>query len=310
MKKTTGRGRYFSAAFLAPLIWGFMSIPVRWIKNYPAEDILYYRILVALFLLGIGTLLFRRQALRQDLALYKQLSLVEKRTAIRLVLLASALIFANWFTYIYTINAISIQAAAFAYLICPLITAIFAFLILKEKLSHLKKWALALALLSATMLATGSLTDTLWSIIIAAPFALYLIIQRVSKSFDKLNTLALQLCICALFVIPRLFINQHTIPTDPFFWGSITLIAVVFTIIPLFFSMYALTGISSTTSGILLYVNPIIAFSLAVLYFNEAVDPHKFLAYGLILLAILLFNGAVIKKIKPFYWFTSLFTNK
>ena len=276
-----------------------MSIPLRWIKNYPAEDILYYRILVALSVLGLATFIFRRHALRHDLNLYRSLSIPEKRKAVLLVIVASILIFANWYTYIYTINAVSIQAGAFAYLICPLITAIFAFLILKENLSSLKKWALALALLSAIMLATGSFIDTLWSIIIATPFALYLIIQRVSKGFDKLNTLALQLLLCAVYVVPNVIYKHNNIPSDPQFWGIILLIAVVFTIIPLFFSMYALTRISSTTSGVLLYINPIIAFTLAVVYFHEAVDPHKYIAYALILLAILLFNGSVIKKIKP-----------
>src|SRR5690606_38524311 len=111
--------------------------------------------------------------------------------------------------------------------------------------------------------------DVLWSMSIASLYALYLIVQRVSQGFDKLNSLAVQLTLCSLFVIPKLFINQHAAPKEPFFWFSILTIAIIFTIIPLFFSMYALTRISSSTTGVLLYVNPLIAFTLAIVYFQE-----------------------------------------
>lgn len=294
---TESRKNYFLAAFLAPLIWGFMAIPVRWIKQYPAEDILYYRILTALLVLGLFILLFRKQALRQDVSTFKLLGKREQKRIIGLTLLASFFIFGNWFTYIYAVNHISVQSAAFAYLICPLITAVAAYFLLKERLSLLKKTALLIALLSAITLASGSLVDALWSISIATLYALYLIIQRVVQGFDKLNTLALQLLICSFFVIPRLIFNQHAVPQEQMFWVSILTIAVVFTIIPLFLSMYALTRISSTTTGVLLYINPLIAFTLAVTYFQESVDIHKYIAYGFILFAIILFNAETLRRL-------------
>ena len=273
-----------------------MAIAVRWVREYPAEDILYYRILVALIVLWSFILLFRFTALRRDIMVFQNLSKSQKQKTVGLTILASLLIFGNWFTYIYAVNHISVQSAAFAYLICPLITAISAFFILKEPLSTLKKIALGIALVSAITLATGSVIDVLWSISIASLYALYLIIQRASQGFDKLNTLAIQLALCALFVIPKLLFNQHTFPSDPSFWLSILTISVIFTIIPLFLSMYALTRISSSTTGVLLYINPIIAFTLAVTYFKESVSPHKYIAYLFILFAIVVFNWGTIRK--------------
>lgn len=290
IQENESRGKYFLAAFLAPLIWGFMSIAVRWVKEYPAEDILYYRILTALVLLWLYILIFRKKAIKQDITYYRTLPRSAQRKNIILTILASVFIFGNWGAYIYAINHISIQAAAFAYLVCPLITAVLAFLILKEKLSNSKKMALVLAFVSVILLASGSLTDVLWSIFIATSYALYLIVQRSIQGFDKLNSLAIQLTICSIFVIPKLLLNQHQLPQTSLFWGTTVLIALLFTIIPLFLSMYALTRVSSTTAGVLLYINPLIAFTLAITYFGEQVDPHKFWAYGLILIAILLFN--------------------
>jgi len=301
-EKTKSRKNYFLAAFLAPLIWGFMAIPVRWVREYSAEDILYYRILAALTVLWLFIFLFRFKFLKRDIAVFKLLPSPRQTQTIGLTISASVLIFGNWFTYICAVNHISVQSAAFAYLICPLITAIAAFFILKEQLGPLKRTALGIALISAVTLATGSLTDVLWSISIASLYALYLIVQRASQGFDKLNMLAVQLTLCSLFVIPKLFINQHAVPKEPFFWFSILTIAVIFTIIPLFFSMYALTRISSSTTGVLLYVNPLIAFTLAITYFQESVAPHKYLAYAIILFAIVLFNWKTLKEFITKVW--------
>jgi len=290
--ETVSRGKYLFAAFLAPFIWGFMSIPVRWIREYPAEDILYFRIVTALAVLWLYLLLFQRKTLRSDIQKFRDLSKNGKIKQTVLIVLASLLIFGNWFTYIYAVNHISIQSAALAYLTCPLITAAAAYFILKEELRPIQKVALLIAFGSVCLLAKGSLNDVLWAVTIATCYAFYLIIQRIATGFNKLNLLVVQLTICALFVIPKLIYNHHEIPTDPVFWGTIMLIAVIFTIIPLFLSMYALIGISSTTTGVLLYINPIIAFTLAATYFQEPVPFVKYLAYGIILVAIVLFNSS------------------
>nr|WP_288808204.1 EamA family transporter [uncultured Sphingobacterium sp.] len=289
--ETVSRGKYLFAAFLAPFMWGFMSIPVRWIREYPAEDILYFRIVTALAVLWFYILLFQRKTLRSDIQKFKDLSKNGKIKQTALIVLASLLIFGNWFTYIYAVNHISIQSAALAYLTCPLITAAAAYFILKEELRSMQKVALLIAFGSVCLLAKGSLNDVLWAATIATCYAFYLIVQRIATGFNKLNLLVVQLTICALFVIPKLIYNHHEIPTDPVFWGTIILIAVIFTIIPLFLSMYALIGISSTTTGVLLYINPIIAFTLAATYFQEPVPFVKYLAYGIILMAIVLFNS-------------------
>jgi len=290
------RKTYFFAAFLAPLIWGFMSIPVRWLKGWPADDILNFRILSGLVILWVYILIFRKQALRQDIRHFNSLPFRGKRRAVALTLFASLCIFGNWYTYIYAINYISVQSAAFGYMICPLITTFTAFVVLKEQLNAWKWTALALALLSVGLLASGSLIDGMWSLAIAALYAFYLIGGRVLQGFDKLNILAIQLSICSLFIIPILVVQGHPIPEGQVFWGSIVLIAVVFTIIPLFLSMYALTRISSSTTGVLLYVNPIIAFLLAIFYFKEPVDTHKYIAYTILLMAIILFNFQTLRK--------------
>jgi chloramphenicol-sensitive protein RarD len=185
-------------------------------------------------------------------------------------------------------------------MVCPLITAFSGFLILKEELSNLKLIALGIAFLSIVMLATGSFIDVLWSVIIAALYAFYLIIQRKMQHLDKLNVLALQITVAVLLMLPFYIYHHEGFPAGIWFWSHIVIIAVVFTVIPLFLSLYALIGIPSSTLGIIIYVNPIIAFAVAVLYFDEKISLHQLLAYLLLLFAVFLFNWNLIKDIFTF----------
>ncbi len=291
------KSRYLFAAFLSVAIWGFFSIPLRNLKAFPAEEILYYRIFTSLIVIWIAILLFRRKYLKQDISYFKAALPHEKKIIVWQVIGATLLLTLNWYTFIYAVNNVSLKSAAFAYMVCPLITAFGGFLILKESLSKMKLLSLGIALLSILMLATGSFIEVLWSVIIAALYAFYLIIQRKMQHLDKLNVLALQITLAVVLMLPFYIAHHEGFPTGIWFWGHIVAIAVVFTIIPLFLSLYALIGIPSSTLGIIIYVNPIIAFAVAVLYFDEHISFNQLLAYLLLLFAVFLFNWNLIKDI-------------
>ncbi len=294
------KSRYLLAAFLSVAIWGFFSIPLRNLKAFPSEEILYYRIFTSLIVIWIGIFIFRKKKLKEDIQYYKSTLPKERRIIIYQIIGATILLTLNWYTFIYAVNNVSLQSAAFAYMVCPLITAFGGFLILKEHLSNLKLVALGIALISILMLATGSIREVLWSVMIAALYAFYLIIQRKMQHLDKLNVLALQITLAVVLMLPFYIYHHETFPEGLWFWSHIVIIAALFTVIPLFLSLYALIGIPSSTLGIIIYLNPIIAFTVAVLYFDEKISTHQLLAYLLLLAAVLLFNWKLIKDILTF----------
>ncbi|MCY4778518.1 EamA family transporter [Sphingobacterium sp. UT-1RO-CII-1] len=295
---TTSRRNHFFAAFLAPVIWGFMILPFRWLQAWDAADILNYRVLSATVISWLIILFFRRGDLHHDVKKFKSLPSKNRKHIIWLTISASFLLVSNWYTYIYAVNSISIQSAAFAYMICPLITTLGAFFLLREQLSRTQWVALFLALGSVILLSQGSIYHVLWSVLIATLYAFYIITQRVTQGFSKLNLLAFQLLFCSLTILPIMLYQERSIPTDVFFWVIITLVGTIFTIAPLFLSMYSLTRISSSTAGVLLYANPIIAFLLGVFIFKESVSGYQYFAYGLLLVAIILFNSPALKSLK------------
>ncbi|TCC97573.1 EamA family transporter [Pedobacter hiemivivus] len=292
--------RYFFAGILSFAIWGFFSIPLRNLKAFPSEEILYYRIFTSLIFIWLAILVFRRKELKKDLVYLSFITNRERRNILLQLIGSTLLLTSNWYTYIYAVNNVSLQSAAFAYMVCPLITAFGGFLILKESLSRLKLISLGIALLSILLLATGSFVEVLWSVIIASLYAFYLIIQRKMQHLDKLNVLAVQIGFAVILMLPFYLLKHEGFPQDLWFWGNITLIAVFFTIIPLFLSLFALIGIPSSTLGIIIYINPIIAFTVAIFYFGEYVDAHQLFAYLLLLLSVVVFNWAIIKDIFTF----------
>ncbi|MBC7914355.1 MAG: EamA family transporter [Pyrinomonadaceae bacterium] len=293
----TGRIKYFLAAIAAAVIWGFFAIPLRHLKSYPSEQILHFRIVLSLVFTWTIILLFRRKHARQDVAYLKSLSSTNRKRLFLLTIAAAVLITGNWYTFIYAINNVSLKSAAFAYMVCPLLTAFGGFIILKEKISTVKIAGIGLAIISIVILASGSLIEVLWSVFIASLYALYLIIQRIIQEVDKLNMLGIQLILSTVIMFPFFIYHQYSIPNALDFWLNIALIAAVFTVIPLFLSLYALIGMASSTLGIMIYINPIIAFSVAFFYFHERVSKLQSAAYTLLFIAVLVFNWTFISEV-------------
>ena len=282
------------SALSANVIWAFMSIPLRLIKSHNADQILYYRIITCFVIFIIYTFAFNRTNLTKDIQNIKKLTPKKLRFTLMLIGLSGIFITLNWFSFIYVVNNINIKSAAFAYMVCPLITALGGYFILKENLSSVKFAAIGVAIGSIILLSTGSLKDTLWAVLTAFFYASFLIIQRSIQGVNKLNMLFFQLIIALIIVIPLLILFPQPFPTDQIFWFSIIIIAIVFTILPLLLILYALESLPSSTVGVLIYINPVVAFSIAFFYFDEKIMLNQVFAYLLLILAVLLFNYKIL----------------
>lgn len=284
--------KFYAAAIAAFVIWGFIPLPLRALTGYPSGQILYFRVGVSvLSLLAIlGT--FKRKEARQTWHGYRQSPVRAKRRFLWLTLAGGLLLTTNWLSFIYVINHISIQTASFSYLLCPILTAVLGFLILKEPLRKNQWAAIGLSLLSCGLIGVASVTNLLFSLLIAASYAFYLISQRVLKDHDKIVLLTLQLLLAFALIGPfyGYFRMGGAAVPDLKFFGAIAVLSLVFTVLPLFLNLFALRELKSGTIGILMYLNPIINFGLAFVYFGEEAGKQQVLAYVLIFLSIILYN--------------------
>ena len=283
------KNRYYLAALAAFVIWGFFSLVLKPLSAYPSLDILFYRVflsaaLMCIIVLSIGSIR------KKNILIFKQLSPSEKWRTVYLTFIGGALLTGNWYFFIYAMNHISIKSASYAYLVCPILTTVLAYFILKEKLTRLQWISVLLSVISCAILSFHNLSDLFYSLIVALTYAFYLISQRGNNKVDKLVILCFQMIFSALILLPFYPAFSAALPMEFNFYFYISLIAIFFTILPLFLNLYALKGINSSTMGILLYINPLINFIVARLFFNEPTTVTQVISYAFIALSIVLFN--------------------
>ncbi|MCA5004568.1 EamA family transporter [Sphingobacterium bovistauri] len=288
--------KYYAGALFSFVIWGCFALVLRPLSTYAALDILTYRVAFSAIIISLISLLFRFKITKENILYIKSLA-AKNRIKIIIATFVSALMLAlNWYLYIYVMNAVSVNATSLAYLICPILTTMLASFFLKEKL-NLGQWlAIGLSVVSCLMLSYGHFMDMLYSVIIALSYAIYLVLQKANTQLDKFFTLTLHILISSLFLVPLGMNANISVAHSDLFYQYVLIIAVLFTIIPLFLNMYALKGLDSSVVGVLLYINPIISFLLAIFYFEEDINLLQGLAYGLIFLAVIIFNVSYFQK--------------
>lgn len=290
------KAKYYQSAIAAFTIWGLFSLPLKAVANYSSFEILIYRVFFASLLIIACNLLFRKKQTMHNLKIFNRFDGHEKRKTILLNVISAALLALNWYLFIYVMNHISVNATSLSYLICPILTTVLATLFLRERLSALQWIAVGVSFLSYIFLSIGHFTDLVYSLVIALSYAIYLVLQKRNNQLDKFFTLSFQIIIGSILVIPLYYLSgQQPQEKTVFFYIILMLIAIVFTIIPMYLNVYALKGLNSSVVGIFIYINPILSFLLAIFYFDENINWLQGISYGLIFLSLFLFNSSMIQ---------------
>jgi chloramphenicol-sensitive protein RarD len=286
--------KYYLSAMVGFIIWGTFALVLKPLAAYGALDILIHRVLFASVCIFLACFLFRR---KQTFASIKYLRSTSNKERIQLAvnIFASALLLGmNWFLFIYVMNTVSVNATSLAYLICPILTTVLASIFLNERLNRGQWIAVGLSVVACLIMAYGHFIDLFYSFIIALSYAAYLVLQKNKYKIDKFFTLTIHIIVATIILLPILTVIDTSVPKTDQFYILILIIAIAYTIIPLFLNIYALKGLDSSVVGILLYINPIISFFLAILYYKEPINLPQIFAFALIFLAVIIFNVAYI----------------
>jgi len=288
--------QYYFSAITAFLIWGIFSLVLKPLSSYPSIDILLYRIGFACVVAVLISFVFRRKITRENLRSFRALPKKDKWYMASNIFVSGIALAANWFFFIYVMNNVSVNATSLAYLICPILTTVLASIFLREKLNKIQWIAVGISVFSCILLSYGHFLDVAYSFVIAISYAIYLVLQKRTQHFDKFFILTVHIVLCSILLLPLVYLMPPGVVFGQDFYVYVLLIAVLFTIVPLFLNTYALKGLDSSLVGVLLYLNPIISFLLAVFYFHEGVNTIQGIAYFLIFTAVVLFNVAYMTK--------------
>lgn len=283
--------KYYLAASLGFAIWGFFSLVLKPLHAYASLDILFYRVFSCAIIMLVISVLFKREKFRENLRLFKSLPAKRQRSILWLNIGGSLFLTTNWFSFIYVMNHVSVRATSVAYLVCPILTTLLAYFLLRDKLTRLQWLSVLLSCVGCLLLSYTSLTNMFYSTIVGFTYAAYLISQNKNTGFDKFLVLNFHILLSALILLPFYPSFAGPTPTEFKFYFYVEIIAVLYTIVPLFLNLYALSGISSSKVGMILNINPIIAFVLSAVVYHEPLGTLQIFAYVLIFTAVIVFNG-------------------
>lgn len=282
--------KHYLSAILGFSIWGTFAFVLKPLGAFQAMDILVHRVAFAAVSILIACFVFRRQQTRSSIQYLKDISGPERTKLLVNVLVSALMLALNWFIFIYVMNSVSVNATSLAYLICPILTTLLAAVFLHEKLSRGQWIAVVISGISCIILAYGHFMDMLYSMAIALTYAIYLVLQKNRFQLDKFFTLTIHIVVSTFLLLPLYGVIEPSVPKTPIFYTLVGVIAIVYTIIPLFLNIYALKKLDSSVVATLLFLNPIISFLLAVLYYNESINVAQIIGFSLIFLAVIVFN--------------------
>ncbi len=271
-------------AVLAYSAWGVIPLYWRLLGDMPPVEVLAYRVVFSLVSIAIF--------------LAAQRSWPEVRAALknprnlRLLGLSSLLIGGNWGIFIASIQMNRLTEASLGYFLNPLLNVALGVFVLGERLRTMQGVAVALASIAVLMMIVlgGGLP---WiALCLAASFAIYGLVRKkvVVGATVGLMVETLVLAPVALIYLGALGVSgSHAISGG---LGSLLLAALSgpVTALPLIWFARAARTLPFSTLGLTQYLAPTGQFLIAVLVFHEQMPSEKWVAFGLIWVALALFS--------------------
>ena len=267
------------------VLWGLF--PLYWYPitqtAIPASQILAQRVVwSSLFALILVVGLRQYQPLLQALRNPKLLATFA---------LSAALLGANWLIYLWAITNKHVLDASLGYFMSPLFSILLGRCFFNEKMLPIQAIAIAIASLGVLWLVFlyGSVPWIALGLTIS--FGFYSLVRKLAP-LPALPGLALEtLCMLPVAVLFLLWqYQQSVLYTDlsTLNWGLLIGSGVV-TTVPLLMFAAGAKRISMTEMGIIQYISPSAQFITGLLLFHEAFNMQRFIGYGLVWAAVVLY---------------------
>jgi chloramphenicol-sensitive protein RarD len=275
----------FWSGVAAYTIWGLVPIYWKLLKHVPAIQVLGHRIVWSLAVLSI--LVAARRPARAALANVP-------RRVVGLYAIAAALIAANWFLYIFAVNAGFIVETSLGYYITPLVNVLFGVLFFHERMRPAQWVSIALATAGVVQLtwAYGALPWIAFGL--AASFGSYGLAKKKAP-LDPLEGLTLETALLAPLAILYLLM-LHGTGEGAFLRTGATSDALMIggglvTTIPLLLFAAAVRSVPLSVIGILQYIGPTLQFLLGVFVYDEPFSRSQLVGFSIVWTALLIYAG-------------------
>jgi chloramphenicol-sensitive protein RarD len=280
-------------AIAAYLMWGVIPAYFKLLNSMVPTEILMHRIIWSSLLLVIIISVKKN---------WIQISNILKKPKTLLILIASASILAfNWWLFIWAINNNHLLDASLGYYINPLLNVALGMFFLGERLSKLQYAAVALAFIGVTIQVVTFGSFPLVAFALAISFSIYGLIRK-TVSVDSVSGLLME---SLLLTIPAVIYWWFMVPTDAsnmlnnsIGFNLLIMAAGLITTAPLLCFVAAARRLNYSTMGFFQYIGPSIMFMFAVFIYGEKVGEDRWVTFGFIWMALIIYSVASILKMK------------
>ncbi len=259
----------------AYIMWGLVTIYWKQLKSFSAIELIGWRISASTIIL-VALMAARHR-------LIPLLQTLRNRQVLRQVVLASAMLSINWFTYVWAVVNGHVIETALGYFISPILTLVIGVFILHEHLRRVQRVAVGFAVLGVVILVIAYGQIPIIALTISGSWAIYGLLKKqiTLPPLESLTAEVLVVFVPASVIVAATWHNGGSIANSatPTQWVFVALIGAV-TAVPLLFFAGAAQRVPLTVIGPLQYFVPTINFLLGWLLYDEDVSVTKLIGFA------------------------------
>lgn len=288
------------AALASYSIWGLIALYWRLMAEATSVEILAHRIVWS-FVFIIGILLFQRQ-IGKTLLLIKDMIKAPVATRAWILLLATVFASANWLINIMGVNTGHVVELSLGTFLTPIATMTIGLVFFAEKVSRLRKIAIAFAVLGVAVLIGGLDRFPWYALSVSVTWATYGALKKLIV-IDPMKSVAIEHLLMFFPAFLFLLYGAQGLYWCRFEEGFQTglswylLGTGIVTSVPMILFSLAAQKLPMTVLGIIQFLSPVITFFLGIFVFQEAVTTAESLALACILVAVSLYIVGGLKKV-------------
>lgn len=218
------------------------------------------------------------------------------------VAVAAIFIFINWQVYVVAVVTGNVIETSLGYFINPLVTVMFAVVLLKEKLRRMQWVALGVGLIAVLVLTVDYGRPPWIAIILALSFGTYSLAKnRVGRNIGALQSFTIE----SATVLPIAIIQLIVVAS----FGPVMLLSGpmeaavligfgIMTAVPLILFGAAASRIPLSMIGFIQYLTPVLQFSAGYFILGEEMPPVRWIGFGLVWVSLLILTSDAFRR-KP-----------
>jgi chloramphenicol-sensitive protein RarD len=279
----------------AYLIWGSFPLIIIAASFADPFEVVVWRVVFG-FLFGAILVSFTQG--------WKEISqLARSVKGMKWVAVAALFIFINWSVYVIAVASGNVIESSLGYFINPLVTVLFAVLLLREKLRPMRWVALGVGAIAVLVL-TFDYGRLPWiALALAISFGTYSLAKnKVGKKIPALQSFTLESGLVLPIALIQLWIvSQYTeIMIFSGFMESFVLIGFGFlTSICLILFGAAASRVPLSTIGFIQYLTPTLQFCVGVFILSEPMPTVRWIGFGLVWVSLAILTIDALRRKRP-----------